>query len=160
MFTIKPHHFIDIIKLFGRGIELFVPDEKYRHDFYAVANEIIKYNGTELKITIDRDDICSPCKYLGDDGLCTDNINHIDNITSKDEWNKILDRRIIKFAHISEDSKFTAAEFCKILYSMKEMIFEIWKEEDDSAKKTRYEDFCTGAVKFLEFNQTFREQAR
>ena len=38
---IKPHHFIDIIKLYGSGIDRFVPDEKMGHDFYKVANEII-----------------------------------------------------------------------------------------------------------------------
>ena len=30
---IKPHHFIDIIKLYGSGIDRFVPDEKMGHDF-------------------------------------------------------------------------------------------------------------------------------
>ena len=39
---IKPHHFIDIIKLYGSGIDRFVPDEKMGHDFYKVANEIIE----------------------------------------------------------------------------------------------------------------------
>ena len=34
---IKPHHFIDIIKLYGSGIDRFVPDEKMGHDFYKVA---------------------------------------------------------------------------------------------------------------------------
>ena len=36
---IKPHHFIDIIKLYGAGIERFVPDEPMGHDFYKVAND-------------------------------------------------------------------------------------------------------------------------
>jgi hypothetical protein len=42
LIRIKPHHFLDIIKLYGRGIEKFVPDQDYHHHFYAVANEIIK----------------------------------------------------------------------------------------------------------------------
>ena len=45
---IKPHHFVDIIKLYGSGIEVFVPDEKMGHDFYKVANEIIKMITTYL----------------------------------------------------------------------------------------------------------------
>ncbi len=36
--TIKPHHFMDIIKLYGAGIESFVPDEKLGHDFYRIGN--------------------------------------------------------------------------------------------------------------------------
>ena len=43
--TIKPHHFLDIIKLYGNGLEKFVPDKNYGHDFYKVGNIILaKYN--------------------------------------------------------------------------------------------------------------------
>ena len=45
---IKPHHFIDIIKLYGSGIDRFVPDEKMGHDFYKVANEIIENPSVDL----------------------------------------------------------------------------------------------------------------
>ena len=38
---IKPHHFMDIFKLYCTGIEEFVPDQKMGHDFYAIANAII-----------------------------------------------------------------------------------------------------------------------
>ena len=48
---IKPHHFIDIIKLYGSGIDRFVPDEKMGHDFYKVANEIIENPTVDLKLT-------------------------------------------------------------------------------------------------------------
>lgn len=41
MIKIKPHHFIDIIKLYGKGVNKFIPDMNYKHDFYSVANEII-----------------------------------------------------------------------------------------------------------------------
>ena len=46
---IKPHHFIDIIKLYGSGIDRFVPDEKMGHDFYKVANEIIDNPSVDLR---------------------------------------------------------------------------------------------------------------
>lgn len=49
---IKPHHFIDIIKLYGSGIDRFVPDEKMGHDFYKVANEIIDNPSVGLKSSI------------------------------------------------------------------------------------------------------------
>lgn len=29
--VIKPHHFMDIIKLYGGGIQVFVPDTDYGH---------------------------------------------------------------------------------------------------------------------------------
>lgn len=52
MIVIKPHHLIDIMKLYGAGVEHFVPDESYQHDFYKVANCIIENLDTELQFTI------------------------------------------------------------------------------------------------------------
>lgn len=52
MIVIKPHHLIDIMKLYGAGVEHFVPDELYQHDFYKVANHIIENLDTELQFTI------------------------------------------------------------------------------------------------------------
>ena len=91
---IKPHHFIDIIKLYGSGIDRFVPDEKMGHDFYKVANEIIDNPSIDLKLTIDGDDICKPCKKYHEQ--CIDPLTHIQGYTSKDVYNKTLDKRIIK----------------------------------------------------------------
>lgn len=149
MIRIKPHHFLDIIKLYGKGIEVFVPDENYNHNFYSVANEIINNHQIYIQLTIDGDDICSPCKYIDDDGICTDKIKHINGIGSKDEWNKILDKRIIEYTQVSEKSICSAHEYCEKLYSIKEHIFDIWREETDSAKNGRYDAFCAGAEKYL-----------
>ena len=38
---IKPHHFIDIIKLYGAGIERFIPDEPMGHDFYKDRKSVV-----------------------------------------------------------------------------------------------------------------------
>ena len=149
MIKIKPHHFLDIIKLYGKGIEKFIPDEKYNHNFYSVANEIINNHKVLIGITLGEDDICSPCKYIGKDGICIDKIEHINGVNSKDEWNKILDNRIIGYTKILENNKFSAFKYCEILYSIKEQIFDIWKEEPDAAKNYRYDTFCTGAKKYL-----------
>ncbi len=49
--VIKPHHFMDIIKLYGGGIQVFVPDTDYGHDFYRAANEIIGNHRIQIKVT-------------------------------------------------------------------------------------------------------------
>ena len=98
---IKPHHFIDIIKLYGSGIDRFVPDEKMGHDFYKVANEIIDNPYIDLKLTIDGDDICKPCKKYHEQ--CIDPLTHIQGYTSKDVYNKTLDKRIIKLYNLNDD---------------------------------------------------------
>lgn len=149
MIKIKPHHFIDIIKLYGKGIQKFIPDENYKHNFYAIANEIIDWHQVKIEITIDSDDICSPCRYLDEHGNCSDKIVHIDGITSKDEWNKILDNRIIKYLDTWEHNTYSAQEFCEILYSIKENINDIWMEESNLSKANRYDAFCKGAIKYL-----------
>lgn len=70
MTTIKPHHFLDMIKLHGAGLEVFVPDEKMGHDFYRVANEIMQNPQVELTLTIGGDDVCKPCRFYREH--CTD----------------------------------------------------------------------------------------
>jgi hypothetical protein len=149
LIRIKPHHFLDIIKLYGRGIKKFVPDPDYHHHFYSVANEIIGNPGVQIELTIDADDICTPCKYLGEDGICVDSIHHIKGIDSKDAWNKIIDQRIIGFTGSLEKPTYSALEYCEMLYSIKERIFDIWKEETDSAQSDRFNAFCAGAEKYL-----------
>jgi Uncharacterized conserved protein len=149
MIRIKPHHFLDIIKLYGKGIEKFVPDKKYNHNFYFVANEIINNHQVQIELTTGGDDICSPCIYIGSDGECIDKITHIEGINSKNEWNKKLDRRIIEYTKAQENSRFSAQEYCELLYSIKERVFDIWKEEPDTAKNNRYDAFCAGVRKYL-----------
>jgi hypothetical protein len=149
MIKIKPHHFLDIIKLYGKGIEKFVSDTRYHHNFYGVANEIINNHQIELSITSGSDDICIPCIYLGKDKKCTDRIFHIAGIDSKNEWNKILDHRIMRQTKIIEGESYSAHELCKILFLRKEIIFNVWDEESKSEKDFRYEAFCKGAEKYL-----------
>lgn len=119
---IKPHHFIDIIKLYGFGIDRFVPDEKMGHDFYKVANEIIDNPSVDLKLTIDGDDICKPCKKYHEQ--CIDPLTHIQGYTSKDVYNKTLDKRIIKLYNLN-DEYYTAKQLCSIIQNNKEYIFEV-----------------------------------
>ena len=126
---IKPHHFIDIIKLYGSGIDRFVPDEKMGHDFYKVANEIIDNPSIDLKLTIDGDDICKPCKKYHEQ--CIDPLTHI------------------KLYNLNDDY-YTAKQLCSIIQNNKEYIFEVWDEEDNEVTKKRYELFLQGAHKFLD----------
>ena len=143
---IKPHHFIDIIKLYGSGIEKFVPDERMGHDFYKIANEIIDNPTVTLKLTIYGDDICLPCKKY--QNKCIDDLTHIPGYTSKNTYNMNLDKRIIDLYDL-KDEKYTAKQYCSILFENKENIFKVWFEEDNSITDRRYALFVEGANKFL-----------
>ena len=99
MIIIKPHHFMDIIKLYGSGIDVFVPDEKMQHDFYKIANEIIKNPQVKLSLTIDADDICQPCVQCIN-GICDDELPKTLGNIKKDDYNKRLDQRLIDYLHL------------------------------------------------------------
>lgn len=143
---IKPHHFMDIIKLYGSGITEFVPDEKMKHDFYKVANQIIQCPETRLELTIYGDDICLPCvKYERE---CMDPLTHIQGFMRKNTYNQTLDTRIIDLYHL-ENKEYSAFELCSILLNDKDNIFDVWKEEDDSVTQKRYSLFVTGAKLYL-----------
>lgn len=45
------------------------------HDFYKVANVIIRNPDVTLQLIIHGDDICKPCKKFND--ICTDVLHHI-----------------------------------------------------------------------------------
>lgn len=149
MIKIKPHHFIDIIKLYGAGINNFVPDKNYQHDFYLIANSIIKNHDSVLKLTIDEDDICTPCKYINSSGICIDTITHLSCTNSKDEWNKTLDKRILEYLNLSTEKNYTANELCNIIFSNSLKIYDIWKEEELQKKEDRYNLFLIGSKKYL-----------
>jgi hypothetical protein len=146
---IRPHHFFDVIKLYGKGIDHFVPDKYYHHDFYKIANEIVGNDQLELFLTVGADDICGPCKYQGINKKCEDTISHIVGIGSKDRWNEIIDRRIIEKTRIGDERKIAAKEYCRILLDHIEMVYRVWEEESEGQKITRYEAFLNGAKKYL-----------
>lgn len=144
---IKPHHFIDIIKLYGSGIEEFVPDQKMGHDFYKVANDIIHNPTVILNLTLLGDDICKPCKQYH--GKCIDGLTHIPGYTCKDDYNVTLDQRIIELYHLKEE-EYSALRLCEIILEGKENIFQVWREEDNGVTNKRYELFVKGANKLLQ----------
>ncbi|MEG0367186.1 MAG: DUF1284 domain-containing protein [Coprobacillus sp.] len=148
MITIKPHHFVDIIKLYGAGIEVFVPDEKMGHDFYKIANMIISEPSIELKLTIGADDICQPCHYCIN-GVCDDGLSSIKGISKKDSYNKKLDQRIIDLLKLNIKHNYSACELCRLMSKDSDFIFDVWKEENDELTQKRYELFLKGTKQYL-----------
>lgn len=145
--VIKPHHFMDIIKLYGSGIEVFVPDEKMDHDFYRVANTVINNPDVKVRLTIDGDDICKPCqKYRNDE--CKDSLDNVPWFKRKNEYNRALDQRLIEMCDLDQES-YTAKELCSIFFRDKVYIYKVWMEEDMEVTDRRYDLFVKGAKKYL-----------
>ena len=145
---IKPHHFLDIIKLYGTGINIFVPDQQMKHDFYKVANEIIAHLEAKLYLTKEADDICQPCIKL-EKGICIDPLTKYHGFFQKDTYNKTLDQRMLEVFALDETRTYSAKVLCEILYKNAEKIFLVWQEEEADAVQKRYDLFCTGAKKYL-----------
>jgi len=146
--TIKPHHFIDIIKLYGAGITVFVPDEIMGHNFYKIGNQILNDKETKLKLTIKEDDICLPCQVF-DGKKCTDALSHIPGFTLKNTYNSTLDQRIISILSLDTTTIYTARNLCSLIKEQSSIIFKVWKEEANDITKPRYELFNKGANQYV-----------
>lgn len=157
MIVIKPHHLIDIIKLYGAGVEHFVPDELYQHDFYKVANLMIENLDTELQFTIYGDDICRPCNRFKD-SRCSDPLDHISGYHSKDTYNQALDSRLIDQLKLDQYAVYTAREFIEILSSDKDIIFHVWLEEDSELTEKRNRLFQAGLKKLRNVDGKMQEK--
>ncbi|WP_201751160.1 MULTISPECIES: hypothetical protein [unclassified Neglectibacter] len=144
--TIKPHHFMDIIKLYGAGIENFVPDKKLDHDFYRIGNLVLACHTQPLLLTIEGDDICTPCRQYR--GLCQDALANIPGFTGKNEYNRALDSRILSLYGLSA-GPYPAEELCGILYQGRKKIFQVWQEEENALTQRRFDLFTAGAEKYL-----------
>ena len=147
---IKPHHFIDIIKLYGAGLNHFTPDERFGHDFYRIGNMILSDKDVKLSFTIDSDDICKPCKCLIDN-KCSDFMSNGFLYKSKEEWNKIIDKRLINYLDIQEDINLSSEEFCEIiqLKLTDNIIKRIWSERPKEETVKRIKFLKKGVLKYL-----------
>lgn len=143
---IKPHHFMDIIKLYGAGIEQFVPDDIRGHDFYKVANKVIKNPHVILKLTLYGDEICQPCRFF--QTTCQDTVDQT-LTTSKHLYNRLLDQKIMKLYGLTK-SQYIAQELCHIYYAHHEYIEQIWNTEELEKLKKRHDFFVKGAQKYLQ----------
>ena len=145
---IKPHHFLDIIKLYGSGIDEFKPDEKYGHDFYRIGNNILRNKQANLVLSIEGDDICKPCRF-NKDGKC---IDVLENNRSKNELNKLLDQKILEYLELKENSEITVTNF-SILIKEKliSKIFSIYSEPAFSKEQTlaRFKNLTDGLDRYI-----------
>ena len=138
---IKPHHFLDIIKLYGAGLTEFVPDPDYGHDFYKVGNLVLQQKETPLLLTVGGDAICQPCKHF-QQGKCVDGLEHHHQYTRKNDWNRTVDTRLLTRLKLQEEQQLTALQLCQTASELltPAVIDEIWKEEpaDKTILRTQY----------------------
>lgn len=158
--TIKPHHFMDIIKLYGSGITDFVPDEKMKHDFYKIANRIIGNHDLILKLTTGADDICAPC-IMCKDRKCTDELKTIEKFNSKEAYNTLLDTRLLEKLNLDISQTYKAKSLCAIMYDHHDCIYSVWQEEHADITQKRHDLFVEGAKNICpSYKRLFRREIR
>ena len=140
----KPHHFFDVIKLYGAGVNSFTPDSKRGHDFHRVGNLILEEPLLMVRLTLGVDDVCRPCRLLENDRC-------VDFRGAKQVWNKIFDRRIFRKLDLKESDEITAIELCRLMEQKitDEAMAGIWRgrRSVENRKRTRY--LLNGLKKYL-----------
>ena len=108
---LRPHHILDIISAYGRGIE-YQP-HPYGHSLHIVAPRLLSNLDLKVKLVLNSDDICEGCKHLQPDGKCNDVLAQLTPSPSKQAYNDVLDSRLFDDLSIEPDSEVTTYEFLK-----------------------------------------------
>lgn len=148
--TIKPHHLLDIFKLYGKGIEKFVPDEKYDHNFYFVGNAVVGNEIDKVEFTYGCDDICKPCNYLKQN-ICIDTFSYNDIIYQKNDYNEKLDITLIRLLDIEFNKVYKFKDIIKLLDNKLdlELINLVWHGCNEKENEIRYHFTREGINKFM-----------
>lgn len=143
--VIKPHHLLDIFKLYGRGVETFVPDDKYKHDFYGVGNRVIENRIGTVRFTCGCDDICGPCVCLKE-GLCGDTFFYEGIEHGKNSYNEALDRGLMERLGLESGRGYEFSDIVDLLCEKLdlELIRFVWQDRGSEENQSRYEDTRRG----------------
>ena len=151
MFSIKPHHFVDIITALGQGC-IPVEPHPYGHAVHIVAQGVMANRDVALRIELGADDICAPCRH-NIEGLCDDVIDTSFRPTapvSKREWNLLIDERWCARLGIQQGDVLTARQFCVRLRDRAGDITSIYREIPACRTADRQRNLERGLEKFLE----------
>ncbi len=149
MIVLRPHHFLDVIKLYGAGIETFTPDSNYGHDFYRVANLMLMAPDTSVQLVIASDTVCGPCKY-NQCGICSDSIDHIPGYSSKEDWNNVIDERLFAELGLHPGMISTVYRLCLQMKMAPQLVPVVWSEDPDKARcQERTLNLKKGLEKYL-----------
>ena len=149
-FVIKPHHLLDIFKLYGKGIENFVPDKNYNHNFYFIGNAVIRNEVNKICFTYSYDDICKPCYHLKN-SVCSDYFSADGVDINKNEYNEKLDIRLMKLLNLKFDEIYEFKDIIELFNSevSLKLINLAWYSSNQDDNKIRYELTKKGIENFL-----------
>lgn len=150
--NIRPHHLLDVYKLYGRGIYPLSPDNEYGHDVYLIGNLLINHKVDSVILVNTADDICKPCKYY-ENGICIDSL-HIGEFKRKHDYNCFIDQKLLQYLQLGENTLYNLNALLSIIIETAslEMFCKIWSLSDDN--KLRFADTLAGIKKFCSMDST------
>lgn len=146
---IKPHHLLDVYKLYGRGIFPFSPDSEFEHDFYLIGNLLISRKVDSIVFTTKSDDICKPCKYH-ENGICTDSLDN-DEFINKNDYNNFIDQKLLKYFRLDEDIAYDLNTILSLFIEKAslELFCEVWSSKHIDDNKLRFKNTLEGIKKYM-----------
>jgi hypothetical protein len=153
--TAKPHHILDIFKLYGAGIKEFVPDPAYGHDFYRIGNLVLGQPDAMLRFTAESNDICAPCRYRTS-GRCSGEVpTNPEEFRSKEDWNRTIDGRLMNLLGIEVGDRMTALDYAQLVCTTltPESIATVWSERPVDETQRRTELLLAGMEEYIQTNR-------
>lgn len=147
---IKPHHLLDIFKLYGKGIEKFVPNPNYNHNFFLVGNSVINNKVITIQFTSSSDDICKPCIFLKNN-TCADKFTYMNEVHIKNDYNENLDIKLMSLLEIRSLKDYEFKYIVELLNKKLslDLINQVWDNCDKKDNMTRYKLTRDGLDKYI-----------
>lgn len=110
---LRPHHILDIISDYGKGIE-YGP-HPYGHSQHIVAPSLLSNLDLKIKLVVGADDICDKCEHLMPDGKCNDVLAQLNPSPSKQAYNDVLDCRLLDSLSVEINSVIFSRTYLEIV---------------------------------------------
>ena len=106
---LRPHHLLDVISDYGRGIR-YQPHE-YGHALHTVAEQVLGQLDQEVTFVVAADAICQGCRHLQADRQCDDVLHQLAEPVLKQTYNDDLDRRLWPYLGLDTGNRMTVRQF-------------------------------------------------
>lgn len=120
---LRPHHLIDIVRNIGQGRP--VAPHPYGHAQHLITAAILENPQTKVEFVVGADHLCKPCIHLNSEGLCDDILPQLKERTLKQEYNDNLDRRILAYLQLPEQTTMQVDEFIRFIEPHLDQLVEI-----------------------------------
>ena len=146
---LRIHHFFDIIRDIGRGIE-FTP-HPYGHANHKIAEMIRIGRDDKIELVMGCDDICTGCVH-NIDSHCDDSILY-NRFQGKEKYNEHIDTRIMEVCGLKIHDVITAEDLCRKGEIYANSMKQIYEYGDPEITKERKLNFKKGMKVFLSGKQ-------